>query len=194
MSVKVKTWDNGLAETQDQPVWIGMDQSYAGFGLTILDEAGYFTTEVFEVKGLTGTERLLAISDHLRDVLRDARVDYALHDIAMEGYAFGSQTANMAGELGATVKLTTALTTSMNPLIVTPTQLKKFATGKGTGVSKSQILLSVYKTWGAEFTDDNAADSYVLAKIAVCFHHPQYIKNRAQDEVIAKLRTEIPRA
>ena len=38
-------------------------------------------------------------------------------------------------------------------------------TGKGQGVSKSQMLLNVYKKWGVEFTDDNAADSYSLAKL-----------------------------
>jgi hypothetical protein len=50
-------------------------------------------------------------------------------------------------------------------LIVPPTSLKKYVTGKGQGTSKSQILLNVYKKWGAEFTDDNAADSYGLAHI-----------------------------
>lgn len=50
-------------------------------------------------------------------------------------------------------------------MIVPPTSLKKYVTGKGQGVSKSQILLNVYKKWGVEFTDDNAADSYGLAHI-----------------------------
>ena len=31
--------------------------------------------------------------------------------------------------------------------------------------SKSQMLLHVYKNFGAEFTDDNAADSYALAHL-----------------------------
>jgi len=51
------------------------------------------------------------------------------------------------------------------PLIVPPTNLKKYVTGKGNGVSKSQMLLQVYKKWGVEFNDDNAADSYGLAHL-----------------------------
>jgi Holliday junction resolvasome RuvABC endonuclease subunit len=82
----------------------------------------------------------------------------------MEGYAFGSQMANMLGELGAVVKMT-LYEFGVYPLIVPPTNLKKYVTGKGNGISKSQMLLYVYKKWGADISDDNAADSYALAKI-----------------------------
>jgi crossover junction endodeoxyribonuclease RuvC len=41
--------------------------------------------------------------------------------------------------------------------------LKKYATGKGTS-KKQEMLLQIYKRWGVEFNDDNAADSYALAR------------------------------
>jgi crossover junction endodeoxyribonuclease RuvC len=59
---------------------------------------------------------------------------------------------------------------------VAPTSLKKYITGKGTKVQKNQILLQVYKKWGVEFTDDNAADSYGLARIARGKHDFEYEK------------------
>jgi hypothetical protein len=59
--------------------------------------------------------------------------------------------------------------------------LKKYVTGKGQGVKKNQILLSVYKKWGVEFMDDNAADSYALARIAAGIADLEYEK-----EIITK--------
>ena len=43
--------------------------------------------------------------------------------------------------------------------------LKKYATGKGTA-KKQEMLLQIYKRWGVEFNDDNAADAYALARLA----------------------------
>ena len=43
--------------------------------------------------------------------------------------------------------------------------LKKYAAGKGTA-KKQEMLMQIYKRWGIEFNDDNAADSYALARLA----------------------------
>jgi crossover junction endodeoxyribonuclease RuvC len=142
------------------PVYLGIDQSYSGFAITALNEGGFYT-EVYK-SDKRGIDRLRDIQAHVMNWLFEFD---NIVDVAMEGYAFGSQMANMLGELGGMVKLT-LLDHGIYPLIVPPTNLKKYATGKAQGVGKSQILLQVYKTWGVEFTDDNAADSYVLAKIA----------------------------
>jgi Holliday junction resolvasome RuvABC endonuclease subunit len=101
--------------------------------------------------------------------------NFEIVDVAMEGYAFGSQMANMLGELGGMVKLT-LLDFGIYPLIVPPTNLKKYVTGKGNGISKSQMLLYVYKKWGVDFTDDNAADSYALARLVAGMHETAYEK------------------
>jgi hypothetical protein len=39
------------------------------------------------------------------------------------------------------------------------------------------MLLYVYKKWGQEFTDDNAADSYSLARLVAGTHTLEYEKN-----------------
>jgi hypothetical protein len=41
--------------------------------------------------------------------------------------------------------------------------LKKYATGKGTA-KKQEMLLQIYKRWGVEFNDDNAADFTIIHK------------------------------
>jgi hypothetical protein len=149
-------------------VAIGIDQSYSGFGVTFMDlDSSAFRTVVFKGEGI-GVDRLIDISLKLSELVEE-NVPYEATEVvvAMEGYAFGSQMANMAGELGATVKLLLRdylhKYSGAYPYIIPPTVLKKYVTGKGTGVQKNQILLHVFKKWNVEFNDDNAADSYALA-------------------------------
>ena len=168
---KPKIFFGGLEP--DKPVYLGIDQSYSGFAITLLDaenKTDYYSI-VYKAEGL-GVERLKNIQAFIMDTL----FDYTIVDAAMEGYAFGSQMANMLGELGGMVKLT-LLDFGIYPLIVPPTNLKKYVTGKGNGISKSQMLLYVFRKWGAEITDDNAADSYALAKLVSGAHVLEYEKN-----------------
>lgn len=154
----MKVFQKGIVSS-DRPVYLGIDQSYSGFAITAFQDGNYYT-EVYK-SDKRGIDRLRDIQSHVMNWLYQFN---NVADVAMEGYAFGSQMANMLGELGGMVKLT-LFDFGIYPLIVPPTNLKKYACGKGNGVSKSQILLHVYKNWGAEFTDDNAADSYVLAHL-----------------------------
>jgi hypothetical protein len=157
------------AELFNGPVHVGIDQSYSGFAITVLRGENQWTTVYKSDK--RGIERLKDIQVHVMETL----FNFEIIDVAMEGYAFGSQMANMLGELGGMVKLT-LLDFGIYPLIVPPTNLKKYVTGKGNGVPKSQMLLYVYKKWGVEFTDDNAADSYSLARLVAGMHETAYEK------------------
>lgn len=152
-------------------VAIGIDQSYSGFGVTIMDmDSSAYKTTVFKGDGI-GVDRLLDIRSKLTSIVAHTPAAGTAKEVvvAMEGYAFGSQMANMAGELGGLVKVT--LKSILDgyhgsyPYIIPPTVLKKYVTGKGTGVQKNQMLLHVFKKWGVEFNDDNAADSYALAHL-----------------------------
>lgn len=180
-----KVVDGGLFNVQgEEDIYIGLDQSYGGFGLTaVCPGPESFFSWCYASKG-KGIDRLLDIEDWLTAVMRELCIRHAFRvaDVAIEGYAFGSQRANMLGELGAIVKRFLLMELQTYPLIVSPTQVKKFATGKGTQVSKSQMLLAVYKNWNVEFHDDNMADSFVLAHVAMGTSRFAY-----QKEVLAKL-------
>lgn len=154
----MKVFHSGAVDPE-KPVYLGIDQSYSGFATTAV-QGDAFYTEVYKSEK-RGIDRLKDIQSHVYNWLY--KFDH-VDDVAMEGYAFGSQMANMLGELGGMVKLS-LLDFGIYPLIVPPTNLKKYVTGKGNGVPKSQMLLQVYKVWGIEFTDDNAADSFALAKL-----------------------------
>ena len=175
--MKLKVFEGGLPASSNEPVYIGIDQSYSGFAVTVLLGDKYRTTVYKSEK--RGIERLKDIQGHLMNLLYNYE---NVVDVAMEGYAFGSQMANMLGELGGMVKLT-LLDFGVYPLIVPPTNLKKYTCGKGSGVSKAQMLLYSYKNWGVEFNDDNAADSYALAHLVSGAGTRAYEK-----EVYAKLQ------
>ncbi len=175
MANALKTFEKGDIKTD--PVYVGIDQSYSGFAITLLNNTGHLTT-VYK-SPLRGIDRLVDIKQHMFNVLQFK----SINDVAIEGYAFGSQMANMLGELGGLVKLSLHELGPYYPLIVPPTSLKKYVTGKGQGVSKSQILLHVYKKWGVELNDDNAADSYAMAHLVSGRHSLAYEK-----EIYAKLQ------
>jgi len=169
--LKLKSFGPGL--TPDKDCWLGIDQSYSGFAITFLAEDGSYITTVRKFEDF-GIRRLASVYMHLLDTIKLVEETNKVVDTCMEGYAFGSQMANMAGELGGIVKFTLLSYFQERPgafpLIVPPPSLKKYVTGKGQGVSKSQMMLHVYKKWGVELNDDNAADSYSLAHLVAKRH------------------------
>lgn len=158
--------------------YIGIDQSYTGFGLSILTERGHETT-VTEFSSDThggGVDRLDAIGRWLARQITDAARRYVVSHVCMEGYAYGTHYGREeAGELGSVVKTVLRHTLGSPtgyPTIVVPSQLKKFATNNGRAL-KSDVLRAVHDVWGIDFTAHfskaqahNASDAYVLARMA----------------------------
>jgi hypothetical protein len=167
-SVPTKLIDGGLKK--DIEVAVGIDQSLTGFALTaisITDPLQYITW-VYK-SPYFGIERLVDIRqwliDHLDYLMEQGN---SIENIAMEGTVLQSHAALVLGELSATVRL--AIYDYFDdglrfPLKVPPMTLKKYAAGKGNA-KKQEMLLQIYKRWNVEFNDDNAADSYALARLA----------------------------
>ena len=162
-----KLFDGGLNEPGD--VALGIDQSLTGFAVTVLGikDPSKFVTWVYK-SPYFGIERLVDIRTWLIDhFMWLEEQDLDVQDIAMEGTVLASHAALVLGELSATVRL--AIYDHYEdelrfPLKVPPMTLKKFAAGKGNA-KKQEMLLQIYKRWGVEFNDDNAADSYALARL-----------------------------
>jgi crossover junction endodeoxyribonuclease RuvC len=164
-----KVIDGGLNTAGN--VTVGIDQSLTGFALTALslDDPQKHITWVYK-SPYFGIERLVDIRQWLVDhfmYLEEHDLDVV--DIAMEGTVLASQAALVLGELSATVRLAiydlfVEGDPRRFPLKVPPMTLKKYASGKGNA-KKQEMLLQIYKRWGVEFNDDNAADSYALARL-----------------------------
>lgn len=159
MAVNPKVFDGGLKEGSE--CFLGIDQSLTGFAITFLGLDDKYLTLVYKGEG-TGIRRIVDIYTWLSTTI----YKYKVLDAAMEAPVKMSHSALISGELFGLVRMCLYDQGPMFPLQVSPMMLKKYVTGKGTGVQKNQMLLQVYKKWGVEFNDDNGADSYGLARIA----------------------------
>ncbi len=151
-------------------VVIGMDVS-TKTGLVVLNESGRVMDQrEFELPALTvgagpgpRVQRALNFKTNLHAYIRrwgSPRL------VAIEGYKTMGKFVNyVQNELGATARL--GVMEARAPFIeVSPTTVKKFATGSGKG-DKSQVRLGVFKRWAFEHDSDNVVDAYVLARIAL---------------------------
>lgn len=72
-------------------------------------------------------------------------------------------------------------------IIIAPTQLKKFITGKGN-CAKELMLLSTYKRYGVSFTNNNLCDAYGLAQVGLAYMNSSAKKlNHNQAEIVKQL-------
>ena len=165
-----KVFDGGLLPGN---VAIGIDQSLTGFAMAAvnIDKPEAYEIWVYKSKD-SGVRRLHDITLWMYDKFNFLHDDgCVIQNIAMEGTVLASHSALVLGELSATVKLACWNYFEFEdpdlrtPLQVPPMTLKKYATGKGTS-KKQEMLLQIYKRWGVEITDDNAADAYALARLA----------------------------
>lgn len=169
--------------------FVGIDQSYTGFGLVILHantlEPHAHLGRFEAVKHGDGVARLVAIENWLLEQLSGWDVDA----IVMEGYSRGAKFGReQSGELAAHVRRALAVDhpQALSPVVAPPTSVKKFATGTGAA-KKAEMLLAVYKRWGVEFKDDNLADAYTMARMAHALNNPEHPITAFQREVLANL-------
>jgi crossover junction endodeoxyribonuclease RuvC len=113
--------------------------------------------------------------------------------VLMEGLSFGIKNSASLFQLAGLhyfLRLVIRTVTLADPVIVAPTQLKKFVCGKGN-VKKDLMLLNVYKRWGFEAKTDNEADALGLAYIgATMLDIPLKNLTNASREVVKNLMAE----
>lgn len=148
--------------------FMGLDQSYGGFGIVILDSKGIIQEhELMKFTKKDGDgERLRIISDYLQQLFTIYRARYPNIHITMEGYSFESKlNREKLGELGGVVKLAVHDVFNMEPTCIPPTTLKKFLTGKGNA-SKELMVSTIQQTY-PEISNNNIADALGLALYAI---------------------------
>lgn len=166
---------------------VGLDPSLTAFGVTVMavDDPDHWATWVIR-SGKKGLPRLAEIRQTLMTILSRLNVC----KIVIEGYSFGSSRsqAHALGELGGTIRMA-LFDSGFVPLgEMPPSTLKKFATGAGNS-KKAEMLLQVFKRWDVEFDDDNAADSYALARAALALKAPEDDMPKFQQDALSKIST-----
>ena len=108
----------------------------------------------------TGPERLDWIRGRILDTL--TRGGYTSQDlVAMEDFAYARpQGATSAGGLGWLIRWT-LWAQSIPYVLIPPTSVKKYATGKGNA-KKAQVVSAVTRLTGREFSTDDEPDAWTL--------------------------------
>jgi Holliday junction resolvasome RuvABC endonuclease subunit len=108
-------------------------------------------------------DRLMELEENFKFVPNIA----GLHSVCIEGPSYASNGAFVL-QMGALHFMIRIMLKKreINYSIIAPGTLKKFVTGDGRA-KKDLMLLKVFKKWGVEFADDNLADAYSLARLAL---------------------------
>ena len=143
--------------------FFGLDFAYANNGFIQLDkDANIVKQEVITTtKRNSDEERLIYLRDYISVLITSNDIVY------LEGLSYASQ-GQAKAQMGAVHYVTRIflLENDIKYKIVTPSELKKFVTGKGQ-CKKDLILLNVFKKWGVEFDNSDLADAYGLARMAL---------------------------
>ncbi len=150
-------------------ITVGLDLSLTGTGVCVLTDSGHSLHTIKSKpsgdRHLDELLRLKKIVSDIEDILieQDEEVDL----VAIEGLAFAARNTTALVQLAGLNYLVRSLLHDMNKgfLVVAPTSLKKYATGKGN-CPKDTVMLEIYKKYGVTVLDNNAADGFILSKIA----------------------------
>lgn len=168
--------------------YVGIDQSLLRPGIAVFTEDGEvaLATDLIVAPTLRGGTRLRWIKDSIMAKLKP----YASSLVAgaMEGPSLGSTHREFdLGEISGVIKLLLLEAVGVEPWVIPPTTLKKFATGNGLA-KKEDVLHAVKNKYGYDFTDrDDVADAFFLARMAWALNHPKLSTRRCELEVIAAL-------
>lgn len=170
---------------------VGIDPSLTSTGIVVLRGGEVELAETIKTKpNFPLIHRVSVIYSTIASIIEETTPDL----IVIEGFSYGSKGRAIfdIAYLGWRIReeLERLRKQAGIPWIdIPPTQLKKFATGKGTS-NKEVILQQVYKRWGFETSDNNIADAFVLAKIGQAYSGELGGLTVFQEDVLKVLRKE----
>lgn len=138
---------------------MGFDPSLTSSGYAGYDMVkGTVTSGIIKTRELRGVERLLYLQEQFEILCN------TFHPVTVfyEGYSMGSHSGRNfdIGEMGGVLKMF-AYTHNIPLVLVPPSVLKKFITGKGNA-SKEEVILKLYKRYGFEAPRNDEADAIGL--------------------------------
>lgn len=182
-----------VRQRQSPRAVVGLDVSLQGPGLCVasgsprsrVDAALKVETTVIRAgETLRGPERLSVVSRGLFRWLSVRQSPRPGDVYAMEGYAYSAGHAHSMGEMGGCIRKT-IWELGCNLVVIPPSTLKKFLTGKGIG-DKNIVMKHVYKRWGFDIDDDNQCDAFGCALVALVSCIADEDMKQPERDVIAK--------
>lgn len=171
-------------------IFVGIDPS-TKTGFVELAEDGKTAVQQEEIKLVNGIssndKELLEYGHNIVSRIPQGAV------VGIEGFSFGSKGKGVSTQYAVGYSIRFALVAAgIEYIEFTPSQLKKFSTGKGN-TTKDNMTLPIYRLWGFEHKSDNVRDAYVLAQMAKALTETQCNFNlgdyhKYQQEVINALR------
>lgn len=152
---------------------LGLDMSLTSTGYAYVDRAGQYVTGRIRPKDLRGMERVTFIRDAVLEVLDEVAPTL----VAYEGYAMGKFNGRILdrAELGGVLKLEFHYR-KIPLLLVPPTSLKLFATGRGSGrgkEGKAEVMAAMARIRGRLFTSNDEADAFALLHMGIAHQNPR---------------------
>ena len=108
--------------------------------------------------------------------------------VVIEDFSYGSKGRSIYQIGGLQYVVRNTLTgLGVRYVVVAPAALKKFVSGRGN-VNKAVVIKSLYKNFGIDEDNDNAADATVLALIGQALIGQRTVERKHEREVIEDLR------
>jgi crossover junction endodeoxyribonuclease RuvC len=161
----------------------GLDLSLTATGLAALGENNDLEVGTF------GTKPSMRIEARLTEMAGQvARRIVAPDLVVIEGLAFGANdpSAHERAALHYIVRCN-LWSDETRVLVVPPSTLKKFITGKGSA-KKEMVILEVFKRWNVSAKDNNEADAAGLAYLGLAFLGRLDAMTVPMREVVSKLK------
>lgn len=168
---------------------LGIDPSLVSTGCIILKHGKIVNSQLIKSKPagnrpIDELNRILKI----RNEIKMKNVKIAI----IEGLAFAAHRTRAISQLSALNYLIRERLSKLKIpfIIVAPTTLKKFITGKGNS-PKDIMMMAVYKRYGIEFTNNNLCDAFSLAMCGHILMSKNIKLTKPQQEVIELLRKQL---
>jgi crossover junction endodeoxyribonuclease RuvC len=152
---------------------VGLDLSTKS-GVAVVETGNTILyTEEVVFKKETGIARMGSIAGRILEIVTEYKPDLCV----IENYGFSNaHTLVTLVEIGTVVRYFLHQN-DINFMLVPPTSLKKFVTGKGNA-SKDQVMMFILKNWGHESSTNNVADAVGLALFGLACKDSNFTADR----------------
>ena len=168
-------------------ITLGIDLSMTGTGVVRLKD-GHYTSQLIKTKPTKSAEEEVKRLQTIRDKIEMNDIDLAV----IEGLSYATRNTTSLIQLAALNYMVRErlMMEKIQFIIVAPTTLKKFVTGKGNA-QKDLMLLETYKRYKVNITDNNIMDGYGLARIGEALLDNKVQLTEKQKEVVELLRKQL---